>query len=211
MTTRDTTNLRTSSNEFFLPENRLYIAVRGWLRWLQGLFSARPVSNLKWHPNDTESEILIYDHNPTSTQKTNKRPFITTTLTAASMAGTSRDQLLEHSLVNPDKKYSDIMTTAVNITCVAREGIEAGEIAYTILRMIPVFKPTIQKISRIHWIGQGIQLLPETNHGEIVQGSSYPEWRAVPLVVPFAIQDVISADRKLYNTMKTVNQFLGIE
>ena len=118
--------------------------------------------------------------------------------------------MYERNFAGDQFKISDIMQTSMTFTCCAREGIEAQEIAYLIFRMIPVFKPSIQKAGRIHWISNNVQIFPETSHGEIVQGSSYPEWRAVQVSVPFSIQDVISAEKGFYNVLRAVNLHMGI-
>jgi hypothetical protein len=206
----DTVNRKADITSFGIIEDRLFVATRAWVLWLQGLFSTRSAGQYKWSINDTETEILIHDHNPTNTEKTNKRPFITTQRGAAILQGVSRDQTLSRTFAGDDIKFSDIMRLNMNITCVAREGIEAQDLAYLIFRMIPVFETSIIKVGRLHWIGNNIQILPETSHGAIVPGSSYPEWRAVQIVVPFAIQDVISAKKGFYNVLRTVNLHMGI-
>lgn len=206
----DSANRKSDISEFCVTDDRLYLATRAWILWLQGLFSQRPPNMYKWSENDTESEILIYDHNPTSTEQTNKRPFITTRRGVATLMGSSRDQTMTRDFSGDNVLYSDIMQTSMSFTCVAREGIEAQEIAYLVSRMIPVFKASIQKAGRIHWISNQIQVFPETSHGEIIQGSSHPEWRAVQVSVPFSIQDVISAEKGFYNVLRAVNLHMGI-
>jgi len=207
----DSVNRKSAETQFILTDDRLYYATRAWLKWLQGLFSTREPGKWKWSQNETETEILIYDHHPTGTQKTNKRPFITSTRGMAQMVGVSRDQRKDQDPLGEDFTVSDILITSIQLTCCAREGVEAQELAYLVFRLIPVFKPSIMKIGRIHHIDNRIQISPETAHGELVPGSSFPEWRAVQVQVTFSIQDVISIEKDFHNIIRTVNLHMGIK
>ena len=210
MSTYDSVNSKSSITSFCIGDDRLYIATRAWLLWLQGLFSTREAGQYHWSDNDTETEILIYDQNPTATEKTGKRPFIVSSRGPVRWANTSRDQTLSRNFDGDQKKFSDIIMTNMTLTCVAKEGVEAQGLAYMIAKLIPVFKPTIMKAGRLHWIGNETQILPETGHGQLIPGSSFPEWRAVQLIVPFSIQDTISAEKGFYNILRAVKIHMGL-
>jgi len=106
---------------------------------------------------------------------------------------------------------SDMMGTSMTLSVVAREGLEAQSLAYLIFRMIPIFKPQIMRLGRMHAIGNNITLTQETQMGQIVPGSSTPEWKMVQLMIPFYIQDVISADEKdFYSMVQAVNLHMGL-
>ena len=132
-------------SSFCLPEDRLLMATRAWLIWLQGLFRSRPRGFYNWHPNLHETEIVITDQNPSGTEPTNKRPLISTSRGTAAWASTSLNQTMVPSFSSPKQVFSDIIASSMTISCVAKEGLEAQDIAYTVFRMIPVFKSSIRK------------------------------------------------------------------
>jgi len=198
--------------EFCLPEDRLLVATRAWLIWLQGLFKSRPKGYYNWDPNMQETEIVISDQNPAGIEVTNKRPLISTSRGTAAWASTSLSQKMTPSWNSPNEVWSDLVACSMTISCVAKEGLEAQDIAYTIFRMIPVFKQNIIRLGRMHAIGNNIQITPETQHGQVVSGSSTPEWKMVQLHVPFYVQDVISAEEKdFYSYMQAVNLHMGLD
>ena len=83
-----TSNINRVSPETGAPlvTDRLLIANRAWLTWLQGLFKSRPIGNYKWDRNVTETEIIITDQNPSGSEPSNKRPIIATSRGAATWA-----------------------------------------------------------------------------------------------------------------------------
>ena len=196
---------------FVLPEDRLVVATRAWLVFLQGLFRSRPAGCQMWSPNIDETEIIITDQNPSHLESTNNRPIICTARGPATWSGTSLSQAMQPVFHSPRKVMSDMMGTSMTLSVVAREGLEAQSLAYLIFRMIPIFKPQIMRLGRMHAIGNNITLTQETQMGQIVPGSSTPEWKMVQLMIPFYIQDVISADEKdFYSMVQAVNLHMGL-
>lgn len=197
---------------YTLPEDRLLVATRAWLLFIQGLFRTRPPGHYRWSSNAEESEIIITDQSPTSLENTNKRPIISTARGPATYSGTSLAQAMQPVFESPKKIIADLLGSSITISVVAREGLEAQSIAYTLFRMIPIFKPQIMRLGRLHAIGNNITLTQETQHGQIVPGSSTPEWKMVQLIIPFYIQEVISAEEKdFYSLAQAVNLHMGLE
>ena len=197
---------------FLLPEDRLLEATRAWLLWLQGLFKNRPAGYHRWHPNLTETEVIITDQNPSGIETTNKRPLIVTSRGGAGWVSTSTSQRTQLFFHRKDEVISDILSCSVTISVIAREGLEAQDIAYTIFRMIPVFKASIMRLGRMHAIGNNIQLTQETQQSQIVPGSSTPEWKMVQLIIPFYVQDVISVTSEdFYTLIKAVKLHMGLD
>ena len=173
--------------------------------WLQGLFKNRPRGDLRWTSNADESEIVISATEPTAQDTMNKRPFIVVGRGPAVLAPLGKDGTLSRSVAADTAQYVSFLNTTIVFSCVAREGIEAQKIGYTIMRMIPVFRASIARLGRMHAILQNISIGPETRHEQIVPGSSFPEWRMVQVSVPIQIQDVISSDKDFYNILREVN------
>jgi hypothetical protein len=186
---------------YFTPDDRLVMATKAWLIWLQGLFGSRPVGHYRWDRNISETEIVISDQMPTNIEPTNKRPIITTSRGPASWASMSINQVRDLDLSGQRKVYSDLLSCSMTISVIAREGLEAQGLAYMLFRMVPVFKPQLLRLGRMHAIGNNAQLTPETPHGALVPGSSVPEWKMVQLVVPMYIQDTISSEDEGFHTM----------
>ena len=203
-------NMVDSNTEFLVPDDRLYLATRAWILFLQGLFSTRPSGQFKWHSNPTESEIIISDAMPTDTTRTNKRPMIVTMRGYAQSSGISRDGTQKRNMAGDSQVLSDTIGTVINFNCIAKEGVEAQDIAYTIFRMIPVFRASIMRLGRMHAIGNNISISTESSHNAIVPGSSFPEWRSVTVSAPFYIQDVIKADKDFHNIIHAVNLHMGL-
>ena len=197
---------------FELPEDRLLVATRAWLIFIQGLFRTRPSGYHRWSSNIEESEIIITDQNPTHVENTNKRPIVSTARGPATYSGTSLGHQIQPTFESPKKIVADLLGSSMTISVVAREGLEAQSIAYTLFRMIPIFKPQIMRLGRLHAIGNNITLTQETQQGQIVPGSSTPEWKMVQLIIPFYIQEVISAEEKdFYSLVQAVNLHMGLE
>lgn len=186
---------------YYTPDDRLVVATKAWLVWLQGLFASRPVGHYRWDRNITETEIVISDQMPTNIEPTNKRPIITTARGPASWASLSINQVRDRTLLGESRVYSDLVTCSMTISVIAKEGLEAQGLAYMLFRMIPVFKPQLLRLGRMHSLGNNVQLTPETSHGALVPGSSVPEWKMVQLTIPMYIQDTISSDDEGFHTM----------
>lgn len=209
--TTSASNSSSPSVAFFEPEDRLLTATRAWLIWLQGLFKSRPYGHYHWEDNPDETEVVITDQFPSSGPSTNRRPLIVTSRGPAMWSGTSVDRVMEQDLLGRRKVYTDLMGSSMTISVIAREGLEAQNIAYMIFRMIPVFAPQLLRLGRMHMLGNNVQLTPETPHNALVQGSSTPEWKQVQLVIPFYIQDVISSeDNGFYTMFRDVTVHMGL-
>lgn len=209
MTTQVTINPETG---FFNPDDRLLVSTRAWLIFLQGLFKSRPEGHYKWDPNINETEIIITDREPSDAENKSARPIVSTSRGPAVWSSTSLNQQMKPQWGTEKTVFSDLIGCSMTISIIAREGLEAQNLAYTIFRMIPVFKASILRLGRMHAIGNNITLTQETSRGSIVPGSSTPEWKMVQLVVPFYIQDVFSSEEKdFYTLLRAVNLHMGIE
>lgn len=195
---------RNSNTEFCVPDDRLYLATRAWLIFLQGLFKSRPRGQYKWSENEDETEILIFDQEATDVPPNNLRPIITTVRGSATTAGHARDGVISQDFAEENRVYADTIATSMTFNCIAREGVEAQALAYNIMMMIPVFKKSLLRLGKMHWISNNIQVTPETSHGQVYPGSSFPEWRLVRVFVPFHVMESISATVGFHNMLQEV-------
>ena len=200
-------NVRQPEGGFLTQGDAVHHAIRAWILFLQGFFKERPAGQFRWHPSVEMTEILITDQ---ESNVSSTRPRIVTTRAPVRYASTSRSQIMTEHLNSEDKIYADLLSTYVHINVVAREGLEAQKIAYLIFIAIPVFKRSIQRLGRIHSISNGITMSQETAHGQLVPGSSTPEWKSVQVSVPFYIQEVIKAEGEaFYSLLKAVTLNMG--
>lgn len=186
------------------PQDRLYKATKAFIRFCQGVFQSREPGSYRWSQDENDTEILISSVEPQNKETTNIRPFISINRSVASYAGTSRDQTASRSFAGDKKTFSDLVTTGIIITCTAKEGVEAGEIAYVLFRLIPAFKPQIQRLGQLHHISNSIQLNPETPHGAIMPGSLFSEWKSVQLFIPVSIHEEVRFDEGFHNLLQNV-------
>lgn len=198
-------NNANSDSFFYVPDDRLYLATRAFLIFLQGLFKDRPAGQFRWSENPDETEILITDQLPENGQAVGKRPIIVTTRGAARYRNVSLDHVMERDMSGDALVYSDIIETDMTFTCIAREGVEAQNLAFTIFRMVPIFKGAIGRLGDMHWIGANMQIGPESQGNQIIPGSGFSEWKIVQVSVPFAIQDTVSVKSDFHTLLRAVN------
>lgn len=187
-------------------DDRLYIATRAWLLWLQGLFSTKPIGMYRWTSDPDTTEIMITDQEPIGAAVTNKRPVIVSKRNGAGYASLGVGQVMMANYGNHDLRMSDLVNCSLTLTIIAREGIEAQSIAYEIFRMIPLFRGMIIRLGRMHSVGPQIQLGAEYPYKALNAGSSTPEWKAVSLSIPFSVQDTFTmTDSEIHTFIESVN------
>jgi hypothetical protein len=192
-------------------DDALYTATRAWLLWLQGLFSTRPSGEYKWSQNQQETEIVIADQYPDKEERTNTRPKIITSRGPASFMSSSVNQAMDISPSSNRTRYADLVGTTIVLSILAKEGLEAQRLAYTVFRLIPVFKASIARLGNIHFIGNNITIGPESGFGQIVPGSSSPEWTQVQVMIPIFIQEIVdSTEEDFYTLVRRVNLLMGL-
>lgn len=167
-------------------------ALRCWVSWLKSLFGARPPSNYRWVPNQTETEIIILDQGPVQLEAPNSRPAIITQLGASTWSGSGMSQMMtiENFINGSPTYYQGLISAAFSINVIAREGAEARKLAYHIFRLLPIFEPVLQKMG-IHGVVNNLVIGQETSAEALVQGSSLPEWKLVAIQAPFFIKDTL--------------------
>lgn len=178
-----------SSSPKVPEQDRLQIASRAWILWLQGIFSYKEPGDHRWDENPELSEIYIASSEPQGSEGGLTRPRVIVTRGTIGWASLSYAQRSMPMFGSSNSEtFSDLASVTFQITCVAQEGLEAQQIAWDVFRLIPVFKVGIQKLARLHGISNGIQMSPETPHGQMYKASPTPEWKAVQVTVPCHIQ-----------------------
>jgi hypothetical protein len=188
------TTTKSCLTEFKTPEDRLYYATRAFILFAQGLFSSRSAGHWKWHPNTNETEIIIAGKNPESAENANQRPIISIGRTEARWHGISRSGRISENFIGTKFTLADIIGFTILVTCVAKEGVEAGHIAWIVSTMFDVFRRPLMRKGRIHAFTNQHVIGAETRHGQLVPGSSFPDWIAVQLAFPCQVQHSLHVD-----------------
>lgn len=186
--------LLSPNNTFPEIEDRVYYAVRAMIIWLQGLFRTRPKGHYRWDIDPELSEIIITAHDPYESDRTNKRPNIVVSRTQMTNANTSIGQTLSPGIFSESTTYTDLMQGSLIITVIAREGLEAQNLAYSLFRLIPVFRGVLNRAGRMTTLPGRMSMTPEMPYSDVSPASSAPHRRAISLVLPISIQDHFSID-----------------
>jgi len=179
---------------FPVIEDRLYIATRAFCLWLQTIMATRPIGNFRWSPNIDDTEIVITENEPLTLERTNKRPQIIVYRTQASSAGIGVGQYSRPAFGAEEATVTDLISFQIVIQFIAKNGLEAQDLAFTIMRLLPLFKASISRLGRLHKLDGNVNITAETPYTQIVQGSSATEWKQVALVIPVSLQDTVRTD-----------------
>ena len=165
---------------------------RIWITWLKSLFASRPVGRYRWVPNATESEIHILDQGPYNVEHTNARPAIITVVGPGtwSQGAFSQKAVMAPFPLEDPTVFLGLSSVSMTINCLAREGEEARALAYHIYRLVPVFEIALQRFG-VHGVINNLVVGQESPAGALVQGSSSPEWKMVPVQAPYFIKDAL--------------------
>jgi hypothetical protein len=185
---------------FPIIEDRLYYAERAMVLWLQGLFRTRGIGDYRWHSNPDETEILITSHDPADPERTNKRPNIVVSRSHMSYAGSSMGQVSESSFTRDTATYTDMIQGQFLLTVIAQTGPEAQGIAYSLTRLIPLFRGVLNRLGRMHILPGRMSITPESQYAEVSQGAQAPRRKAVMVALPVSIQDSFSIDEGRYQS-----------
>jgi len=202
--------LLSPDNTFPEVEDRVYYAVRAIILWLQGVFRTRPKGSYRWDIDPEASEIIITAHDPYEADRTNKRPNIVVSRTQMTNANTSIGQTLVPGFGSDSTTYTDLMQGNIIITVIAREGLEAQNIAYSLFRLIPVFRGMLNRTGRMTTLPGRMSMTPEVPYVDVSASSTAPYRRAVSVILPISIQDHFSIDAgQHYAFLHTVEMYVN--
>lgn len=177
----ETINPRPTADSLY-DKDKLSQAVKAFILFTQGIFRIfGPESGHQWTPDPESTQVEISSEEPISGEQTNQRPRIVIVRGPAQIPSLSMSQTRQLSFSAPDFHFMEMIRTSISITVTAREGLEAQALAMYIMGMIPCFRAEIIRLGGLHDIDNQLTLSPETTLGQIVPGSSTPEWKAVQL------------------------------
>lgn len=183
--------------EFPELEDLCFTSMRAVIIWLQTCFGTRPIGRFRWRANQEESEITISANDPVGIDQTNKRPNITVSRSNITFAGTSISQLSQPAFANQTAVYTDLIRGQFFISVIAREGLEAQSIAYTIFWLIPLFTGVLNRLGNMRLEPNHMTMGSEQPYGKTAPGA-VPDWKMVVIGLPFSAQDMVSIDSGKY-------------
>jgi len=132
----------------FLPEaiddalfgpDKIYLATRSYVRFLQILFSKW--ETYKWSEDENVSKIVIVRDLPEVLTVESKMPLIVVHNNGGMWRGPGPSQEFRGHIFRPNlfpKTFVDTVLTSVTIYCFARTDAESSKLAWTIFKAIPI-------------------------------------------------------------------------
>jgi len=137
---------RSSFDDRRIPNSAIFLK-RVTLEFLQILFGTRAKGSYHYDPDDTKTDIQIADINSADLTAVNLRPAIIAARGPLNWQGIGLGQNAIES-VNMRAgsiTYNDLLVGSLSISCIAREGIEAEQIAHLVFNSFKFFTPTLRK------------------------------------------------------------------
>ena len=182
-----------------IADDRLAYIERAFILFVRGLFRTRPLGYHRWSPNEDESEIFIAGGEPEQGSSGFNVPRIIIKHGPASFVGTSTSQSLNHGFGGQAPEYLDLVGTSISMRFSAKEGLEAGRLAYTVFRMILPFRKQLAQVGAFHHLNTSrMQLSAETPRNAGPIRSSNPEYKTSTLMVPVHFHEHVRADNRAF-------------
>ncbi len=168
-----------------LGEEPLYYATRVFLLFLQGLFKQFPEGSYRWSEDAKLSEIAITSQTPIPREQVGDKPTIVAARGPAQFANLSLDQMKSIDVHTGAKTRMDIISCTMSLNCLSKNSVEAQRIAWIVMRHVRAFKELIQRIGKLHKLGDEIQIGPESPPGALVTPEGDIEAALVTVQCPF--------------------------
>lgn len=171
--------------------DRFYQATRAYVAFYQQLFRTRPMGQVRWSPNNEETEILITGQAPVNLDTPHIRRALIVQRGQGQWITTSQSGVERRSLTEYNKKFLDSATATMIMTCIAKEPVEAQEIAWLVFICTRLFKTVLIKHGQLHGVSNQLAIGPVSPPGSLAQGSSTHEWSMVQVFSPFFVHSQI--------------------
>ena len=87
-----------------------------------------------------------------------------------------------------EREHTDLVACTMSINCIAKNGIEAQRLGWTVMRHIRTFKRLLQRNGQFHRVGEQLSVGPETPPGALVSPEPDPTTVMVTVHSPFFFQ-----------------------
>ena len=165
--------------------NPLYYATRVLVGFTQGLFRQLPKGQYHWSPDPQETEIVITDMLPITTESLSMRPAILTMQGQANFLNSTMRSLEGVNVSTGHHVFRDIINGNVTFNCVSKNGVEAARLAWFISSQIKALRVFLQRQGPFVRIGHDVIIMGEQPAGLLVHDPTDGGAFNVPVSVPF--------------------------
>jgi len=175
-------------DSLFGPD-KMYMASRSYIMFLQGLFSAWPSDRFRWSPDESRSNIVITHGLPVQPKTDSKLPILVVTTADVAWQGAGANQQMGGDPFDQQRSFSwnDIAPSTALIHAVATNDTEAMLLGWNIFCAIPLFKDLITRPGGMDYVDHRPSLSPVFDAAQIVRGALPGQWWATRVVSPFRI------------------------
>lgn len=162
-----------------------------YVRFFQGLFSARPAGDLRW-TNDQRTELDVLSEVPVTPEQFHQRPVITVTRSPVQWTQLGFDDMTSFDPSNGRKVKAAILSGTVVINCCSSSSIESENIAFFCARYLWLLRDVIMQTGYFYDIGRNLQVGSPSPAGAIIPSDQAVEWYATTVVSPFFAKELSS-------------------
>ena len=163
----------------------LYYSTRILIGFTQGLFKELPKGQYKWSPSPEETEIMITDSMPITTESLALRPAIITMQGQSTFLNTTMKSLESVNVNTGHQVYRDLIQGNITFNCVSRSGVEASRIAWFLSSQIKALRVFLQRQGPFAQIGHDVIIMGEQPAGLLVSDPVDGGAFNVPVSVPY--------------------------
>lgn len=183
-----------------IPNTAIFMK-RTAIEFLQILFGTRAPGSFHYDADDTKTDIQIADINAADLNSLNVRPAIIVARGPLNWQGLGlgSNSVEKVNIATRETSYNDLLVGSLSISCIAREGIEAEQIAHLVFNSFKFFNSTLRK--------QGFFSVKSLNIGAeslVEQEGASDETYIVPIYVTAQIQERWSLDTNAARALEEI-------
>lgn len=172
------------AQEASFSENPLQHVRELYTRFLQGVFSARPVGNYQWRPDDKHTEVCIVNENPLNPLVYGQRPIMTLTRSEVQFQSLGLDDMIYTDVRTGMKRKSVLIPGAMTISVCSRVDQESENLAMIVADSLWSLRDVLQRMGFFH-VGQNIRVGAPGPPGSIMANDAGKEWYCTRVLSPF--------------------------
>ncbi len=165
----------------------LYHANRVIIGFLQGLFKELPEGRYSWSPDPEQTEILITDAAPITSEVLTARPCLVTVRGQAQYGNIHMNSLDYADPKTMTRSFRDVVSSSITINCISKNGVEASRLAWFVGSYIKALRHLLHREGPFVRIGHDVMVMGEMPPGSLLRDPSDVGAVSVPVIVQFVI------------------------
>lgn len=170
-------------------EDPLQQITKRFIKLAQIFFGVMPKGGFHWDAIQKESEIFISDQKSVNQELLVARPALLFHRGNINTVDIAIRNIQSGDAVNSEHSFSDLMPGVMTVNCIAREGVVATRLAWTLFNFIRRFNNYFIIGTPIHDMGKHMSIGAESEPGALIAGDSQPNATLVVLSAPYSFQD----------------------